>query len=163
MQIKVAKSSPKEMKGMLEFFEGLESIMNGDYEDVGNTDPFPDEERILCDYINDRYEKFLSYSWHRFYWGFDTLLTVTDPSLSYLDFSPELKAIEVQQEHEKWHDLADDLPPEDGFYITYQLAYRATDIYEYNKEANVWNDGAFNIHPSHWKHLPPEPVVGKNE
>jgi len=75
----------------------------------------------------------------------------------------ELKAIEVQQEHEKWHDLADDLPPEDGFYITYQLAYRATDIYEYNKEANVWNDGAFNIHPSHWKHLPPEPVVGKNE
>lgn len=42
----------------------------------------------------EQWEKFLSRSWARFYWCFDTLLrSAADPELSYLDWKPEIKTI----------------------------------------------------------------------
>lgn len=98
--LKMAKTSPEEMEKMLEFFNGLEAIFEGELE----LSPFDDydmvQEEAVGKYVVEWWEKFLNRSWSRFYWGFDTLLrSATDSDLSYLDWKPEIKAVlEAHQE-----------------------------------------------------------------
>lgn len=92
--LRMAKSSPEEMEKMLEFFNGLEAIFEGEFE----MDPLDDyatvQEEAVGKYVAEWWEKFLDGSWSRFYWGFDTMLrSAADPDLTYLEWKPEIKAI----------------------------------------------------------------------
>lgn len=92
--LKMAKSSPEEMEKMLAFFNGLEAIFDGEFEQSDWGDYEEEQQAALGKYVAEQWEKFLSHSWARFYWGFDTLLrSAADPELSYLDWKPEIKTI----------------------------------------------------------------------
>ncbi len=91
--MKMAKSSPEEMEKMLEFFNRLEAIFEGEFEQDEVFGDYEDElQEAVGTHVVEWWEKFLGGSWARFYWGFDTMLrSVADPELSYLDFKPELR------------------------------------------------------------------------
>lgn len=91
--MKMAKSSPEEMEKMLEFFNRLEAIFEGEFEQDEVFGDYEDElQEAVGTHVVEWWEKFLDGSWARFYWGFDTMLrSVADPELSYLDFKPELR------------------------------------------------------------------------
>ena len=88
-RITMAKSSPEEMKKMLQFFSGLEAIFEGEFDEFE-----VNLEDAVSEYVVKWWDEFLDASWQRFYWGFDTLLSsAADPDLDYLDWKPEIKAI----------------------------------------------------------------------
>ena len=93
--LKMAKSSPEEMEKMLEFFNGLEEIFEGEFEQDDIFGDFDEDQReAVGKYVVEWWDKFLDGSWGRFYWGFDTLLrSAADPDLDYLEWKPEIKAI----------------------------------------------------------------------
>jgi len=89
--MKMAKSSTDEMGKMLEFFNGLEAIFEGEFDVPAFDDYEAAQKDAIGEYVFE-WREFLSASWSRFYWGFDTLLrSVCDPGLDYLDFKPEIK------------------------------------------------------------------------
>lgn len=98
--LKMAKSSPEEMEKMLEFFNGLEAIFEGEFEMNPLDDYATAQEEAVGKYVAEWWEKFLDGSWGRFYWGFDTLLrSAADPDLTYLDWKLEIKlALEAQEQ-----------------------------------------------------------------
>jgi len=92
--LRMAKSSPEEMEQMLEFFNGLEAIFEGEFEQSDWGDYDEEQKEAVGKYVAKWWGKFLDGSWGRFYWGFDTLLrSATDPHLNYLEWKPEIKAV----------------------------------------------------------------------
>ena len=89
--MKMAKSSPQEMEKMLQFFQGLEDICEGEFEWDGFSDYEDSQQGAVGKHVM-KWWGFLNPSWQRFYWGFLTLLeNVADPELDYLEWKPDVK------------------------------------------------------------------------
>jgi hypothetical protein len=94
MTVKQAKPSPEDNEAMLRFLKGLEDIFhNNVHPDAGDSEdvpPLSDEDAFL--WIRHRYLQ----SGHRFdrvFWaGRCAIDNACDPSLSYLEFKPEILA-----------------------------------------------------------------------
>lgn len=87
MNMRIAKATEKEVRDLQQFFEEIEELLED------GIDTYEDYERI----IDERFPK-LAGGWRRILFGYKTLLKNTcDPSLSYLEWKPEIKALLERQ------------------------------------------------------------------